>query len=103
MIEVSAWLAQRTPRPPAEISARLASIAGDERVADEAALADLFVQHAVALLGNVASDRSGASELLLADALITYAMEAAASDHEHFEAIAERAMKLVAGTGGRPA
>ena len=71
----------------------------DARVDDEVALADFFVQRAVALLGTVGSDRSAASELLLADALITYAMEAAASDHDRFEEVAERAMMSVARAG----
>jgi hypothetical protein len=103
LIEVGDWLAQRTPRPPAELAERLAMIAGDAKVHDEAALADVLVRHAVALLANVASDRSGATVLLLADALITYAMEAAASDHEKFEAIAERSMKVIAATAERSA
>jgi hypothetical protein len=102
LIEVSNWLAQRTPRPPAEIAARLAAIVGDAKAEGEADLAELFVNHAVALLPGVASDRSGATELLLVDALITYAMEAAASDHDTFEEVAERSMKLIAATAGRP-
>ena len=99
MIDVSEWLEQRTPRPPAEIAERLGALVGDARVDNEAALADLLVQHAAALLGRVTSDRSGATELLLADSLITYAMEAAASDHDHFEEIAERAMMVIATAG----
>ena len=99
MIDVSEWLEQRTPRPPAEIAERLGALVGDARADNNGALADLLVQHAVALLGRVTSDRSGATELLLADSLITYAMEAAASDHEHFEEVAERAMILIATAG----
>jgi hypothetical protein len=102
LIGVGDWLAQRTPPPPADLAGLLASVAGDATVDDEAALAVFLVQHAVTLLDTVSADRSGAPQLLLADALITYAMEAAASDHERFEAIAGRAMNLIAATGRGP-
>ena len=99
MIDVREWLVGRTPRPPREIADRLAALAGESRVENEAGLAELFVQQAASLLSRAASDRTGATELLLADSLITYAMEAAASDHDRFEEIAERAMMVIAQAG----
>ena len=95
-IHAGRWLADRTPRPPAQLVDRLAAVVGDARVVDHAALAELFIERATSLLRNVRDDRSGATDLLVADALITYAMEAAAADHSRFDDIAHRAMLAVA-------
>jgi hypothetical protein len=96
LIDVGEWLSSRAPGPPPELSSRLAALVGDAQVADVTAMADLFVAQAVTLLENLSDDRSAATDLLVADALITYAMEAAADDHDSFESVAGKVMDMVA-------
>jgi hypothetical protein len=67
-------------------------------------MAELMLERAAALLGNLRDDRSGAFDLLVADALITYAMEAAADDHDRFDELSARGAAMIAGAsrGGQP-
>ena len=101
MIHAGEWLASRTPAPPKELADRLSALIGADRCESSAALAELMLGRASALLSNVRDDRSGAFDLLAADALITYAMEAAADDHSRFEELSARAAELIASSAGR--
>lgn len=104
MIDVAEWLSSRKPAPPEELSERIASLVGHARVTDFPAVADLFVSQASELLENLGADRSAATDLLVADALITYAMEAAAENHDDIEPVAARAtaaIARVASSGGK--
>ena len=104
MIHVGEWLASRTPAPPKELANRLSTLLGGETCADSTAMAELMLERAAALLGNLRDDRSGAFDLLVADALITYAMEAAADDHDRFDELSARGAAMIAGAsrGGQP-
>lgn len=101
MIDVGDWLSARSPAPPEELSARLASLVGDARVTDASAVVDLLVGHAGVILESLGDDRSAATDLLVADALITYAMEAAAENHEQLELSAARAIEAIARIASR--
>ena len=103
MIQAAEWLASREPAPPSALSKRLGALVGDANVPDLGALAELFVAEAAALVEKLGDDRSAASDLLAADALITYAMEAAAADHDRLENIAGTAMQVIARVAGRGA
>lgn len=74
-----AWLAGRTPAPPAALRARLDEALGsvDDAAGVPAALAEAALArlHDALALGD---ERAAAFELLAADALLTYAFEAAA-------------------------
>lgn len=105
MIDVAGWLASRTPVPRAELSTRIAEIARGRAYGSEHELAEFFIGEAKILLGHLRDDRGGAFDLLVADALITYAMEAAASDHDSFDSTAKRAMEVISTVthrGGQP-
>ena len=99
MIHLGEWLASRTPAPPKELSNRLAALVGDATCADNAAAAELMLGLASLLLAKLRDDRSGAFDLLAADALITYAMEAAAEDHERFDDLCVKAAAIIAASG----
>lgn len=101
MIDVAGWLATRTPAPPPELTERIAAIAGNRSCSDSTELAGFLVTEAESLLEKLRDDRSGAFDLLVADALITYAMEAAASDHERFDETAARAMGVISAVAHR--
>jgi hypothetical protein len=101
VIAAGEWLASRVPAPPDALARRLEALVGDARVEDVGALAELFVAEAAALIENLGDDRSAAADLLAADSLITYALEAAADDHDRFEAVAEQAMSVIARVAGR--
>ena len=105
MIDAAGWLATRTPAPPPELAERIGAIAGTRSCSDVTELAGFLVAEAESLLENLRDDRSSAFDLLIADALITYAMEAAALDHDRFDDTASRAMEVistVARRGGQP-
>lgn len=101
MIDVAEWLAARTPAPPPELIERIAAIAGNRSCSDATELAGFLVTEAESLLENLRDDRSGAFDLLVADALITYAMEAAATDHDRFDETAARAMGVISAVAHR--
>ncbi|MEP7346044.1 MAG: hypothetical protein ABI877_12285 [Gemmatimonadaceae bacterium] len=88
------WLSTRTPRPPAALAARIASLltSSDEDGDLPEALTTAAEQTLRALLHLNATDRAGALDLLAADALVTYAFEAAADGPETLEARATAAM-----------
>jgi len=97
LIHVGEWLASRTPAPPKELANRLSALVGGETCADTTEMAELMLRRAAALLETLCDDRSGAFDLLVADALITYAMEAAADDHDRFDELTARAAAMIAG------
>ena len=101
MIDVAVWLATRTPAPPPELNERIAAIAGNRTCSDATELADFLVAEAESLLERLRDDRSGAFDLLVADALITYAMEAAATDHDRFDETVSRAMPVISAVAHR--
>ena len=95
MTTLREWLAKRKPEPPAQLSARLAEIVGEEGF-DGAASANVLIERGIQTLRSALSDRDGAVDLLAADALITYAMEAAAEDFATMDATATDAIQRIA-------
>ena len=96
MTSLREWLASRKPEPPAQLSARLAEIVGEEAF-DGASSANVLIECGIQTLRSALSDRDGALDLLAADALITYAMEAAADDFATMDATAADAIQRIAG------
>lgn len=96
-IRLSDWLDSRSPRPPAELAARLAELASGVTCAEDQ-IPNVLLEKAQRLLATVGTDRSAAADLLAADALITYAMEAAAETSEDLESFAGDAASRIAGT-----
>lgn len=94
-VRLSDWLDSRSPRPPAELSRRLAEIAGDTEC-DPHDLPTELIGKAEGILAGIGDDRSAAADLLAADSLITYAMEAAAEAGGDVEWIAADAAARIA-------
>ena len=90
-----AWLASRTPAPPAQLADRLAEIAGSDAF-DTAGSANILLEKGIQTLRSALSDRDGALDLLAADALITYAMEAAADQCASMDETAAEAIQRIA-------
>jgi hypothetical protein len=97
------WLASRTLRPPAALSARIAAVLGPslnepaERVPEIClAAAERLVAD---LLQHDSTTRDSALDLLTADALATYAFEAASERPSDVAAQAEAAMERIAALG----
>jgi hypothetical protein len=90
-----AWLASRSPAPPAQLANRLIEIAGADAL-DSPASANVLLERGIATLRSALSDRDGALDLLVADALITYAMEAAADDCATMDVTAAEAIQRIA-------
>jgi hypothetical protein len=94
------WLRQRTPAPPANLSARIEQALGVRCQADAEAASDLCIAAAEELLRELLSrtsaGRDAALDLLTVDALATYAFEAASEDPETLGARAEAAMARLA-------
>ncbi len=101
MIDVGEWLATRTPVPPQVLFDRIAACVGNRQCENENALAQLFVSEAANLLRSLGDDRTSAFDLLAADALITYALEAAADDHQGIDVIASESMSVIAAVASR--
>lgn len=100
---IGAWLAERTPAPPAELLERLRACLG-ARVNDPAsALPEAAVTTAEEVLGRLlaAGDttRATALDLLVVDALVTYAFEAAAEDPSSIADRARAAMERLSALG----
>ena len=93
-VRLSDWLDSRSPRPPAELSRRLAEIAGDTEC-ESHDLPAVLIDKAERILARLGDDRSAAPDLLAADSLITYAMEAAAEGGD-VESIAAGAAARIA-------
>jgi hypothetical protein len=103
--DLTAWLAARTPTPPAALRERVAALAGLPHAVGRAAAPEHLVSAAErtlrALLERDPHRRECALDLLAADALVTYGFEAAADDPSVIEPLARRAMaRLSAVPGG---
>ena len=94
-IQLSDWLASRTPAPPTEMFGRLKEIIGDIAVR-ESEIPSALLDRAVEVLASVGTDRDAAIDLLAADALITYAMEASAELNQDVADFSSQAAKKVA-------
>lgn len=94
------WLRQRTPTPPADLSARIQQTLRARGNADASAAPDACVAAAEDLLRELlsrpSSGRESALDLLTVDALVTYAFEAASDDPDTLIARAEQAMTRLA-------
>lgn len=81
---LGAWLAERSPEPPARLAERIRQALGDRVEASAESAPVLCVDAATDLLRDLLSrptaGRESALELLAVDALVTYAFEAAATD-----------------------
>ena len=94
-VRLADWLASRTPPPPPELAARIKASVGDASCS-RAALPGKLVEHSLHFLKSIGDARESADDLLTADALITYAMEAAAENCQHLDALAADAAKRIA-------
>lgn len=94
------WLRQRTPTPPADLSARIQQTLPTRANADVSTAPDACVAAAEELLRELlsrpSSGRESALDLLTVDALVTYAFEAASDDPDTLIARAEQAMTRLA-------
>ncbi|HEX8944850.1 MAG TPA: hypothetical protein VF785_17050 [Gemmatimonadaceae bacterium] len=94
------WLRQRTPTPPAELSARIQQTLGERCNADASAAPDLCIAAAESLLRELlarpSAGRESALDLLTVDALVTYAFEAASEHPDSLLHHAEHAMGSLA-------
>jgi hypothetical protein len=94
------WLRQRTPVPPADLSARIQRTLGPRCEADAAAASELCVAAAEELLRELlarpSAGRESALDLLTVDALVTYAFEAASEDVDSLAGRADAAMARLA-------
>jgi len=100
-VTLADWLRQRTPTPPAELSARIQQTLGDRCDADASAASAMCLAAAEDLLRELLSrpsaGRESALDLLTVDALVTYAFEAASDDPDSLAERADQAMtRLVA-------
>ena len=81
---VGAWLASRTPAPPAALRERLEALLAPHLGADESQLPDLCLAAAARLVQSLLDEgrtgRESALDLLAADALVTYAFEAGSTE-----------------------
>jgi hypothetical protein len=95
---LSGWIEARTPAPPHELIARIASMIGHRSVGDGAAdaLVDCSVDAMGRLLGGGCLTRESALDLLAVDALVTYAFEGGADEPAALEDRAKRALARVA-------
>ena len=94
-VRLNDWLDSRSPRPPIELSRRLAEIVGDTECKQQD-LPTVLIDMAEKILAGIGDDRSAAADLLAADSLITYAMEAAADGGDDVELIAADAAARIA-------
>ncbi len=97
----AAWLASRTPAPPASLAARIGALygadAGDAGVPVSAErCVDAAARAVGALLADGATSRASALDLLAADALATYAFELASDRPHELAALADAAMRRFA-------
>jgi hypothetical protein len=97
----AAWVASRTPAPPASLANRIGSLYDAGTNDAEAPLsAERCVEAAArtvgALLSGGATSRATALDLLAADALATYAFELASDRPHELAAIADAAMRRFA-------
>ena len=100
---VRAWIAGRTPPPPASLVARVASLYVDTapdspRTApvQAAGCVDAAERVVGCLIADGATSRASALDLLAADALATYAFEVASDDPATLGALADAAMRRFA-------
>lgn len=112
-MSVSSWLAEREPKPPAELSAAIASAVAHAEDRAEArkvdrsggdSVTDQLIVAAERLLPRVVfsgcEQRSGALDLLTLDALLTYAMEASSDNRAECEETATALIDAVGTTLG---
>jgi hypothetical protein len=96
------WLRERTPAPPAALSARVVQTLGARSEAEATTAPELCVAAAEELLRSLLSrptaGRESALDLLTVDALVTYAFEAASEDPESVTDRAVAAMTRLAAT-----
>lgn len=82
---IGEWLAERTPRPPAGLDARIRTVLDGKLGNDARDIPDVFLEVGeglvAALLQGDSTSRASALDLLTADALVTYAFEAAATSN----------------------
>ncbi|MEP6990374.1 MAG: hypothetical protein ABJA80_05525 [bacterium] len=104
---VGEWLDSRTPRPPAALVARLATVLNDAMAQSASGIPELFLSAGetlvARLLRNDSTARDSALDLLAADALLTYAFEAAGADVTTIDARATLAMSRIAALAAAPA
>ena len=98
---VAEWMADRSPRPPEQLEARLRTLLG-ARAGDGASTAhEALLTTAESLLGELlaldCAERDRALDLLAVDALVTYAFEAAADAPDTLSWRATAAMAAIAG------
>jgi len=96
------WLSERSPTPPADLSARIQQTLGERCSGDASAASELCITAAEELLRDLlarpSAGRESALDLLTVDALVTYAFEAASDDPDSLALRAERAMTRLAST-----
>jgi hypothetical protein len=101
-VTLAAWLRERTPTPPAELTARLEQTLGERCGANASQAPDLCIAAAEELLRELLSrpsaGRESALDLLTVDALVTYAFEAASAEADTLTFRAEQAMARLATT-----
>ncbi|HET7586060.1 MAG TPA: hypothetical protein VFK13_14185 [Gemmatimonadaceae bacterium] len=99
-VTIAEWLESRTPRPPAELAARLGDALGAAAARNAASAYDAMLDAAERMLAELTLhpcvERGQAMELLTADALITYAFESAAEAPEQVAARARQALVRLA-------
>lgn len=99
---LAAWLRERTPAPPAQLTARILETLGERCDADASNAPDLCIAAAEDLLRELlarpSAGRESALDLLTVDALVTYAFEAAGDDPDSLMGRAEHAMTRLAAT-----
>jgi hypothetical protein len=99
---LSEWLHDRTPAPPAQLSARIQETLAEHFDDDASAAADVCVAAAEQLLRELlarpSAGRESALDLLTVDALVTYAFEAASDDPDSLGDHASLAMTRLAAT-----
>jgi len=102
-VTLAAWLRERTPTPPAELTARLEQTLGERCGANASQAPDLCIAAAEELLRELLSrpsaGRESALDLLTVDALVTYAFEAASERAPSIDARAASAMTRIAALG----
>lgn len=107
------WLAEREPKPPAELFAAITAAVShtDDRTAARkndrsggGLVSDQLIIAAERLLPRVVfsgcEQRSGALDLLTLDALLTYAMEASSDNRAHCEETATALLDAIGTTLG---
>jgi hypothetical protein len=102
-VTIGEWLAERTPRPPRALRARIDAVMGEALSLDLPQAPAAFIAAGewltAELLRRGSATRESALDLLTADALVTYAFEAAAEWPAGLGARASDAMMRIAALG----